>query len=74
VSNLRFEDLVRDTEAMLKKGDAYASAANTSVLVSGQKLRDRARMFFSQLPLAGRMGGSHSIIAKSFWRRGAICI
>jgi len=53
VSNLRFEDLVRDTEAMVKKSDAYASAANTSVLVSGQNLRDRARLFFSQLPLAG---------------------
>ena len=53
VSNLRFEDLVRDTEAMVKKSDSYASAANTSVLVSGQNLRDRARLFFSQLPLAG---------------------
>ncbi len=53
VSNLRFEDLVRDTEAMLKKSDSYASTANTAILVSGQQLRDRARMFFSQLPMAG---------------------
>jgi ATP-dependent DNA helicase DinG len=53
VSNIRFEDLVRDTEAMLKKGENYASAPNTAVLVSGQQLRDRARMFFSQLPMAG---------------------
>ena len=59
VSNLRFEDLVRDTEAMLKKADGYASAPNTAVLVSGQQLRDRARMFFAQLPMAGdgRNGG-----------------
>ena len=53
VSNQRFEDLVRDTEAMLKKGDGYTSAVNTSILVSGQQLRDRARMFFSQLPMNG---------------------
>jgi ATP-dependent DNA helicase DinG len=53
VSNIRFEDLVRDIEAMLKKGENYASAPNTAVLVSGQQLRDRARMFFSQLPMAG---------------------
>jgi ATP-dependent DNA helicase DinG len=52
VSNQRFEDLVRDTEAMLKKGDGYANAVNTAILVSGQQLRDRARMFFSQLPMA----------------------
>ena len=53
VSNQRFEDLVRDTEAMLKKGDGYTNAVNTSILVSGQQLRDRARMFFSQLPMNG---------------------
>jgi len=59
VSNLRFEDLVRDTEAMLKKGDSYASASNTAILVSSQQLRDRARLFFSQLPISGdgRNGG-----------------
>ena len=50
VSNIRFEDLVRDIEAMLKKGDGYANAVNTAILVSSQQLRDRARMFFSQLP------------------------
>jgi ATP-dependent DNA helicase DinG len=53
VSNLRFEDLARDTEAMLKKGENYASQPNTAVLVSSQQLRDRARMFFSQLPISG---------------------
>jgi ATP-dependent DNA helicase DinG len=53
VSNVRFEDLVRDMEAMLKKGDGYTNAVNTAVLVSGQQLRDRARMFFAQLPMSG---------------------
>jgi ATP-dependent DNA helicase DinG len=53
VSNQRFEDMVRDIEAMLKKGDGYTNAVNTAVLVSSQQLRDRARMFFSQLPIAG---------------------
>src|SRR5580658_757729 len=53
VSNLRFEDLVRDVEAMIKKSDSYASPTNTAILVSSQQLRDRARMFFSQLPMAG---------------------
>src|SRR5580658_4990776 len=48
VSNLRFEDLVRDVEAMIKKSDSYASPTNTAILVSSQQLRDRARMFFSQ--------------------------
>jgi ATP-dependent DNA helicase DinG len=59
VSNVRFEDLVRDTEAMLKKGDSYASPGNTAVLVAGQQLRDRARLFFSQLPMSpdGRQDG-----------------
>jgi len=59
VSNLRFEDLARDTEAMLKKGESYASPENTAILVSSQQLRDRARLFFSQLPLAssGRQDG-----------------
>ncbi len=47
VSNVRFEDLVRDLEAM-SKGKGTGSVA--SVLSSGQQLRDRARMFFSQLP------------------------
>jgi ATP-dependent DNA helicase DinG len=50
VSNLRFEDMARDTEAMLKKSDGYANAITTAILVSSQQLRDRARMFFSQLP------------------------
>ena len=47
VSNLRFEDLARDVEAVLKGKDSLASGA----YVSAQQLRDRARMFFSQLPI-----------------------
>jgi ATP-dependent DNA helicase DinG len=52
VSNVRFEDLVRDTEAMLKSRGGAASGVNAAIMVSGQQLRDRARMFFSQLPMA----------------------
>ena len=49
VSNLRFEDLVRDLEAMVKT-PGNAAGAIASVLSSAQQLRDRARIFFSQLP------------------------
>jgi ATP-dependent DNA helicase DinG len=49
VSNLRFEDLARDTEAVLKGRDSLASGA----YVAAQQLRDRARMFFAQLPMGG---------------------
>ncbi|MFC5861007.1 ATP-dependent DNA helicase [Acidicapsa dinghuensis] len=59
VSNARFEDLVRDTEAMLRKSASYASPENTAILTAAQNLRDRARMFFAQLPMSGdgRQGG-----------------
>lgn len=48
VSNIRFEELARDTEGMLrgKEGAAALPAAM-------QQLRDRARMFFAGLPMAG---------------------
>jgi ATP-dependent DNA helicase DinG len=61
VSNLRFEDLVRDTETMLKKADGYSSPPNTAALLASMQLRDRARLFFSQLPLpeSGRQDGRH---------------
>jgi ATP-dependent DNA helicase DinG len=48
VSNLRFEDLARDTEAVLKGRDSVSTGA----YFAAQQLRDRARMFFSQLPMA----------------------
>ncbi len=53
VSNARFEDLARDAEAMLRKSTSYASPENTAILTAAQNLRDRARMFFAQLPMAG---------------------
>ena len=48
VSNLRFEELARDTDAMLrgKQGAENLPAAT-------QQLRDRARMFFAGLPMSG---------------------
>jgi ATP-dependent DNA helicase DinG len=48
VSNLRFEELARDTDALLRgKQGAESLPAVT------QQLRERARMFFAGLPLAG---------------------
>ncbi|MGH9605457.1 MAG: ATP-dependent DNA helicase [Terracidiphilus sp.] len=48
VSNLRFEELARDTDALLrgKPGAENLPAAT-------QQLRERARMFFAALPMAG---------------------
>ncbi len=48
VSNIRFEELARDTDALLrgKEGADKLPAAT-------QQLRDRARMFFAGLPMAG---------------------
>jgi ATP-dependent DNA helicase DinG len=48
VSNIRFEELARDTDTLLRgKEGADALPAVT------QQLRDRARMFFAGLPMAG---------------------
>jgi ATP-dependent DNA helicase DinG len=48
VSNIRFEDLARDTELLLRgKEGADKLPAIT------QQLRDRARMFFAGLPMSG---------------------
>jgi ATP-dependent DNA helicase DinG len=48
VSNIRFEELARDTDALLrgKEGAAHLLAAT-------QQLRERARMFFAGLPMTG---------------------
>ncbi|MGB6689539.1 MAG: helicase C-terminal domain-containing protein [Terracidiphilus sp.] len=48
VSNVRFEELARDTEVLLrgKEGAENLPAAT-------QQLRERARMFFAGLPIAG---------------------
>jgi ATP-dependent DNA helicase DinG len=48
VSNVRFEELARDTETILRgKEGALGLPALTA------QLRDRARMFFAELPMAG---------------------
>jgi ATP-dependent DNA helicase DinG len=48
VSNVRFEELARDTDVLLrgKEGTGHLPAVT-------QQLRDRARMFFAGLPMAG---------------------
>ena len=48
VSNVRFEELARDTDTLLrgKEGGEHLPAAT-------QQLRERARMFFAGLPMAG---------------------
>jgi len=48
VSNIRFEDLARDTDVLLrgKQGAQNLPAAT-------QQLRERARLFFAALPMAG---------------------
>ena len=48
VSNLRFEELARDTETVLKSRDSLATGA----YFSAQQLRDKSRLFFAQLPIA----------------------
>ncbi|MGB8259194.1 MAG: ATP-dependent DNA helicase [Terracidiphilus sp.] len=48
VSNIRFEELARDTDTLLRGKEG---AANLPALT--QQLRDRVRMFFAGLPLAG---------------------
>jgi ATP-dependent DNA helicase DinG len=48
VSNIRFEELARDTDTMLRgKDGALGLPALTA------QLRDRARLFFAELPMAG---------------------
>jgi len=48
VSNIRFEDLARDTEMLLRGKEGAASLPGIT-----QQLRERARMFFAGLPMAG---------------------
>ncbi len=49
LSNLRFEELARDLETMLRARQAYSSSLKST----GDMLRERARMFFGALPLTG---------------------
>jgi len=48
VSNVRFEELARDTEVLLRGKEGAESIAATT-----QQVRDRARIFFSFLPFEG---------------------
>jgi ATP-dependent DNA helicase DinG len=48
VSNIRFEELARDTDVLLKGKEG---SGNLPALT--QQLRERARLFFSELPMAG---------------------
>jgi ATP-dependent DNA helicase DinG len=48
VSNIRFEDLARDTDTLLRGKDG---AQNLPAVT--QQLRERARMFFAGLPMSG---------------------
>jgi ATP-dependent DNA helicase DinG len=48
VSNIRFEELARDTETMLRGKEGAGNLPGVT-----QQLRERARLFFSSLPMAG---------------------
>jgi ATP-dependent DNA helicase DinG len=48
VSNIRFEELARDTETMLRGKEGAGNLPGVT-----QQLRERARLFFSGLPMAG---------------------
>jgi ATP-dependent DNA helicase DinG len=48
VSNLRFEELARDTEMLLKGKEGSSRFPALT-----QQLRDRSRLFFAELPMAG---------------------
>ena len=48
VSNIRFEELARDTDVLLRGKEGAEKMPATT-----QQLRDRARMFFAGLPMSG---------------------
>jgi ATP-dependent DNA helicase DinG len=48
VSNIRFEELARDTDTQLRGKEGSENLPATT-----QQLRDRARMFFAALPMSG---------------------
>jgi len=49
VSSLRFDELARDTEQFLRQRNALTA----DILSATQQVRERARMFFANLPIAG---------------------
>jgi ATP-dependent DNA helicase DinG len=59
LSNIRFEELARDLETMLRAKQAL----NSSITSAAQTARERARMFFAALPRgsANRSGGDGRI-------------
>jgi ATP-dependent DNA helicase DinG len=48
VSNIRFEELARDTDVLLKGKEGSGKLPSLT-----QQLRERARLFFSELPISG---------------------
>ena len=75
VSNVKFEELVRDLEITLRAKQSLGG----SVQAAGQTLRERARMLFAVLPIGtgygeAAMGGWRSRAAKNFSRRRAMFI
>lgn len=58
LSNLKFEDLARDLETLLRsQGDLKAEVVTAAAMI-----RDRARMFFGALPTRGSGGGGEGRI------------
>jgi ATP-dependent DNA helicase DinG len=53
LSNVRFEELARDIELLLRSKKAFSGGVQTAA----QMLRERARMFFGVLPLGGGFNG-----------------
>jgi ATP-dependent DNA helicase DinG len=56
LSNIRFEELARDVEAMLRA----RSALNAGITGASQMVRERARMFFGALPVSERARAGES--------------
>ena len=61
LSNVRFEELARDTETMLRGKKAYSSGLQAAV----EMLRERARMFFAGVAARPAMAACRSSDAKS---------
>ena len=57
VSNIRFEELARDTDVLL-----HGKEGAESLPALAQQLRDRARMFFAGLPMSG--DGRHPFVGR----------
>ncbi|MGH9772035.1 MAG: ATP-dependent DNA helicase [Candidatus Acidiferrales bacterium] len=60
LSNVRFEELARDVETMLRS----KGALNTGITGAAQLVRERARMFFGVLPRGSAMEGRMQFSAR----------